>query len=737
MQAGNHIEKSRLDDAILAWTQELAPHGVFTTDSNLNLTSWNQWLERHSSLPAREVIGRPLTEIVPSLSERGLERYFRDALKGEAKILSTALHKYLLPMPPAVHASGLVHMQQSARIAPLMLDGKVWGTIALVEDVTEREWQSAVIRGEHQRDILLAAALRQLLSNRNQELPVNDIFSQISGYLRLDACLHHRFEERGQCLLLQTAIGLAPQQMEDVALFQLGEGLIGAAAKKQHLIVVADVQASEDPKAVVFKGLGMGTFLVFPLAVAQKLLGTIAFGTHRQGNFSAQEVAFLQSISQFFAVAFERIIHEQGLRESEQRFRALAETIPDVIFTSTPGGRCDFINQRFGGLTGLPPDKALGFGWMQAIHPDDLKAVQEKWRRSIESGEEFNSEYRLRLESGDYRWMVSRARAVPDESGKTSKWFGAVTDVHQLKETQFELSEARNQLECHAAGLEKTVSERTARLRETISHLEGFSYTVAHDLRAPIRAMEGYTALILEDYAAGLPDEVTTILQRVRRAAQRLDALTADVLSYTKLSTEHVELKPVNVEALLRDILDMNPALQAPRASIAMVRPLHHVLGHPTLLSQCLSNLLDNAVKFVRPDQEPRIIVRSEISIPSEGLEKNETPGEHPRKPREVVRIWVEDNGIGIDELTRKKIFGIFERGIISDRYPGTGIGLAIVAKTVQRMGGKYGVESELDAGSIMSGREDLRQGYVGIDTRGGRIAILMHVFHLLRSRSI
>src|SRR5678816_3442487 len=112
MQPVVHIQQDQLDKAILAWTHELAPHGVFTTDSNLTITSWNQWLERHSSLPASQVVGRALFDIIPSLPERRLEQYFRDALNGEAKIVSTALHKYLLPMPPPDRAIGFSHMQQ-------------------------------------------------------------------------------------------------------------------------------------------------------------------------------------------------------------------------------------------------------------------------------------------------------------------------------------------------------------------------------------------------------------------------------------------------------------------------------------------------------------------------------------------------------------------------------------------------------------------------------------------------
>jgi PAS domain S-box-containing protein len=692
MEAISPLTAQQLDNAILAWTRDFAPHGILTTDTNLNVTSWNQWLERNCSMPASGVVGRSLLEIIPSLTERRLDQYFWGALKGEAKILSSALHEYLIPMPARAPQVGFSRMQQSARIAPLMLNGAICGTIAVIEDVTEREWQNATLRRERQRDELLSASLRQLLASRDPDVPVRDIFAQISGYLCFDTCLHHVFDPRAKRLYLKFAAGLTPQQTEEVSLLEFGESLSGAAARTRRPLVILDVQSYGDPKAMLAKRMGIATLVVFPLVIGETLLGTLGFGSHRQENVAPEDIQFLQSICQYVAIAFDRVEREQGLRASEERFRELADTVPDIIFTSTAGGRCDFLNERFCAVTGLSAEQALDFGWMHAVHPDDAKRVEETWRKSLQTGQRYYCDYRLLEASGEYRWVVARARPISDKTGEIMKWFGAVTDIDELKKTQLELARAQMQLQEHAATLEKTVSERTATLRETITQLESFSYTVAHDLRAPIRAVEGYTTLLLDKHRGELPEEVTGLIERIRRSAQRLDALARDVLNYTRVATERVEMMPVNLESLLHDLIDMNPALQAPRASIAVVRPLNNVLAHPTLLGQCLSNLLDNAVKFVRPDEQPRIIIRTEI------LDENQRAATASGKTR--VRITIEDNGIGIDELTRKKVFGIFERGRGTDRFPGTGIGLAIVAKAMQKMGGTYGVESEVDNGS-------------------------------------
>jgi signal transduction histidine kinase len=249
--------------------------------------------------------------------------------------------------------------------------------------------------------------------------------------------------------------------------------------------------------------------------------------------------------------------------------------------------------------------------------------------------------------------------------------------------------------------LEVTVDERTGELRETINQLESFSYTVAHDLRAPIRGIEGFSLALLEDYGSRLPAEAQHMLSNMARAARRLDALTKDVLNYTRLTTEELHLSPVDPAEVVQDVLIMNPALQPP-AIVAVARPMRRVLANRTLLSQCFSNLLSNAVKFVKPGVTPHIVISSEEvngPTPAQGATGQASPAGPGQSPRRV-RLWVKDNGIGMDADTRQRIFGIFERGRGVNRIPGTGIGLAIFAKGVQRMGGTYGVESEPGEGS-------------------------------------
>ena len=241
--------------------------------------------------------------------------------------------------------------------------------------------------------------------------------------------------------------------------------------------------------------------------------------------------------------------------------------------------------------------------------------------------------------------------------------------------------QAEDLMKSEARRLDALVEQRTARLQETIGELEAFSYSISHDMRAPLRAMQGYAKALLADYKDRLDPDAMQYLDRISRSSNRLDSLIQDVLAYSRVAKGEIDLHPVDLEALLEDILSTRPEFQAPQARIIIEKPLHRILGHEAYLTQCLTNLLGNAVKFVPAGVVPDVRVRSE-------------------RLDGKVRLLFEDNGVGIDPSHHERIFQIFGQVYPEKKYGGTGIGLAIVRKAVQRMNGEVGVESGLDKGS-------------------------------------
>ncbi len=363
----------------------------------------------------------------------------------------------------------------------------------------------------------------------------------------------------------------------------------------------------------------------------------------------------------------ERKKTEEALRENEARFRALGDNIPQLAWMTNPAGDIFWYNRRWYDYTGTTFEEMKGWGWSAVHHPGYLAGVIAKWKDHLASGENWEDTFPLRGKDGKYRWFLSRAFPIRDAQGQIVRWFGTNTDITEQK-----LSEEQ---------LERLVHERTAKLQDTIGELEAFSYSISHDMRSPLRAMQGYAKVLLTDYAKSLDATGKHYLERIQKGSQRLDLLIQDVLAYSKVAKGEIELRPVDFEKLLDEIIPTLPDLHPPRAQLEIIRPLPSVLGHEAYLTQCITNLLGNAARFAKDGQIPHIRIRAE----SLG---------------DKARIWFEDQGIGIDPSQFERIFQIFGQVHGEKKYGGTGIGLAIVRKAIQRMNGEVGVESQLGQGS-------------------------------------
>jgi signal transduction histidine kinase len=293
-----------------------------------------------------------------------------------------------------------------------------------------------------------------------------------------------------------------------------------------------------------------------------------------------------------------------------------------------------------------------------------------------------------------------------------------------LKRTEEALRESERQLRQWNSELERRVAERTATLEETISDLEDFSHSITHDLRAPLRAIRSFAQILGEECLACGRPKAQEHIQRITSAAGRMDKLIQDVLQYSRLARSELRLGPVDVEVLLRGIIETYPSFQPPQVEIQIEGTLPHVLGNEAALTQCFSNLLGNAIKFVAPGTRPQVRVwaeltggpKSEVRSPKEGRSsKSEsekeaagaTPDQFPvthhgsrftSHARPTVRLWFADNGIGIPRDAQERIFSMFQR--LDKSYDGTGVGLTVVRKAVEKMGGKVGLESEVGHGS-------------------------------------
>ncbi len=365
---------------------------------------------------------------------------------------------------------------------------------------------------------------------------------------------------------------------------------------------------------------------------------------------------------------------QEALRESEMRFRTMADAAPMLIWESGTDKLCNYFNRTWLKFVGRSLEQECGNGWAEGVHPDDLDRCLKVYVPSFDARLPFEMEYRLRHHSGEYRWVLGQGAPRFGPKGTFQGYIGACIDITESVQARQTLADSRKELE-------RLVGERTASLQEAVTQMEEFSYSVSHDLRAPLRAMQGYATVLLEDYRDKIDEEGREHLQRIASAAQRMDRLTRDVLVYSKIPRAALELHPVDLGRLVSDMVRQNLPAQAKSASITIEAPLLSVLGNESFLAQSVSNLLDNAVKFTAKERPPAIRIWTE-------------------RHREQVRLWVEDNGIGILPEHQSRVWGMFERIHPQHLYEGTGIGLAIVRKTIERMNGTMGVVSDGIMGS-------------------------------------
>jgi PAS domain S-box-containing protein len=381
-----------------------------------------------------------------------------------------------------------------------------------------------------------------------------------------------------------------------------------------------------------------------------------------------------------FIGVVEDITARKQLEEAHTRLAAVVESSDDAIVSIDLDTIIHTWNAGAERMLGYRAAEIIGKSVTILLPPenvDEEQAILDKLTR----GERIEHYETIRVRKDGVRLNISLSVSpILNAAGKIIGASKIARDITEKKRAEADLREAQEKLRQHASQLEKQVAERTAHLRETIAELESFSYSISHDMRSPLRAMQGYADALLEDYEPQLDETAKTHLRRICRAASRLDLLIQDVLAYSRVAKGDIRLQKVDLEEVIREVIHNFPALQPPKARTT-VKPLPLVLGHEGYLTQIVSNLLGNAVKFVSRGTVPEITIRSEV----EG---------------ELVRIWFEDNGIGIAPEHYERIFQIFGRVYSEKVFEGTGIGLAVAKKAAERLGGSLGVVSELGKGS-------------------------------------
>ena len=346
---------------------------------------------------------------------------------------------------------------------------------------------------------------------------------------------------------------------------------------------------------------------------------------------------------------------QQALEASEARLRFMAESMPQKVFTANAGGEMTYFNRQWMEFTVLTFEQIKDWGWTQFIHPDDVEENVRLWQDSIDTGEFFQFIHRFKRHDGVYRWHLSRAHAMRDAEGKIMMWLGSSTEIHEQREIQEKLTRANQDL-------------------------ESFAYSASHDLQEPLRMIASYSQMLVSGYKGQLDGEAEMCVGYITDGTRRMRELLADLLAYTAVDARTTDdTETIDLNLIVQEVIkSMKVAIEESGAVITS-DPLPVISGHRAHFVQLFQNLLSNGIKY-RSKQPCRIRVSVE-----------EQNGKR--------RFAVTDNGMGIAPQNHEKIFGVFKR-LHGKKIPGTGIGLAICQRVVERYQGRLWVESEPDKGA-------------------------------------
>ena len=345
------------------------------------------------------------------------------------------------------------------------------------------------------------------------------------------------------------------------------------------------------------------------------------------------------------------------LLASEARFRQLADAMPQIVWTARPDGYLDYYNERWYDFSGSSRDAYGDMSWEPILHPDDIQHARETWQESVQSGKLFQAELRFwDRQEKRWRWFIGRALPARDAAGNIVKWFGSSTDIDDQKRVEDDLRRANQDL-------------------------EQFAFSASHDLQEPLRSVNIYSELLATTCQNTLDGQALEFLGYVRAGATRMQMLVRDLLAYTQLTKFDSPVEPADVQQALEITLTGLAGVIAETGARVTADPLPSVPVHSTHLQLLFQNLIGNAIKYRSPNRPPAVHVTAQ--------QRN--------------GHWlfaVSDNGIGIKAEYQERIFGLFKRLHTNEEYSGTGIGLAICQRIVDRYHGRIWVESEPGRGS-------------------------------------
>jgi len=363
---------------------------------------------------------------------------------------------------------------------------------------------------------------------------------------------------------------------------------------------------------------------------------------------------------------------EKALRDSEERLRLAMDAAAQGLYDLDLQSGMAVVSPEYARMLGYEPESfhEAHASWLERLHPDDRARTQQVYDDYVAGRiPEYRVEFRQRTKDGNWKWILSLGKIQErDAGGRPLRLLGTHTDITERKHAEQEIQHLNRELE-------ERVSLRTRELVAANKELETFTYSVSHDLKAPLRGIDGYSRLLIEDHLDQLDEEGRLFLGNVRQGVEQMSQLIEDLLTYSRMERRDMLDSELDLTTQVESALEERRYELQSRNAVTRVE-LDSLVAHadPDGLRMVLRNLIDNALKFAPKDRPPVIDITGHVID-------------------DTIALQIKDNGIGFDMQFHDRIFEIFQRLQRAEDYPGTGVGLAIVRKAMQRMGGRVWAE--------------------------------------------